>query len=58
MGEIVNYMQLDSARLEHVAHNIHTVWDGMLQVRGFWDYLESVFHCNEFMGLLVFCLWS
>lgn len=32
MGEIVNYMQLDTSRLEQVAHNIHTVWDGALQV--------------------------
>jgi hypothetical protein len=32
MGEIVNYMQLDTARLEHVVHSIHTVWDGALQV--------------------------
>ena len=32
MGEIVNYMQLDTARLEQVVHSIHTVWDGALQV--------------------------
>lgn len=32
MGEVVNYMQLDTSRLEQVAHNIHTVWDGALQV--------------------------
>lgn len=29
----MNYMQLDTNRLEHVAHSIHTVWDGALQVR-------------------------
>jgi len=33
MGEIMNYMQLDAGRLEQVAHSIHTVWDGALQVR-------------------------
>lgn len=32
MGEIVNYMQLDTGRLEHVAQSIHIVWDGALQV--------------------------
>jgi hypothetical protein len=32
MGEVVNYMQLDTARLEHVVHSIHTTWDGALQV--------------------------
>lgn len=35
MGEVVNYMQLDTARLEHVVHSIHTTWDGALQVRMF-----------------------
>jgi hypothetical protein len=35
MGEVVNYMQLDTARLEHVVHSIHTTWDGALQVRKF-----------------------
>ena len=34
MGEIMNYMQLDAGRLEQVAHSIHTVWDGALQVIG------------------------
>ena len=33
MGSIVNYMQLDTSRLESVVHSIHTVWDGALQVR-------------------------
>lgn len=33
MGEIVNYMQIDTGRLEYVAGSIHTVWDGIFQVR-------------------------
>ena len=33
VGQIVNYMQLDTARMEYVAGSIHTVWDGLLQVR-------------------------
>jgi hypothetical protein len=32
MGEMVNYMQIDTGRLEYVAGSIHTVWDGILQV--------------------------
>lgn len=32
MGEIVNYMQLDTGRMEYVASSIHTIWDGILQV--------------------------
>lgn len=32
VGEIVNYMQLDTSRLEYVAVSIHVVWDGLLQV--------------------------
>ena len=35
MGEVVNYMQLDSSRLEYVASSIHVVWDGLLQVVGY-----------------------
>ena len=34
MGEIVNYMQLDTDRMEYVASSIHVVWDGILQVSG------------------------
>ena len=34
MGEIVNYMQLDTDRMEYVASSIHVVWDGILQVNG------------------------
>lgn len=32
MGEIVNYMQLDTGRMEYVASSIHVIWDGILQV--------------------------
>eukprot|EP01041_Mallomonas_annulata_P007378 gene7377-15065_t len=34
-GEIVNYMQLDTSRMEAVANTIHIAWDGLLQVTGF-----------------------
>jgi hypothetical protein len=34
-GEIINYMQLDTNRLEQVAGSIHTVWDGLLQIIGY-----------------------
>lgn len=32
MGEIVNYMQLDTSRIEQVISTIHVCWDGPLQV--------------------------
>lgn len=32
MGEIVNYMQLDTSRMEQVIGTIHVCWDGPLQV--------------------------
>jgi len=35
MGEIVNYMQIDTGRLEYAAGTIHTVWDGLLQIAGY-----------------------
>ena len=28
----MNYMQLDTTRMEYAAGSIHTVWDGLLQV--------------------------
>lgn len=35
VGEIVNFMQLDTNRMEYVASSIHIVWDGLLQVVGY-----------------------
>ena len=35
MGEIVNYMQIDTGRLKYAAGTIHTVWDGLLQIAGY-----------------------
>jgi hypothetical protein len=32
MGEIVNYMQLDTTRMESVIGTVHVIWDGPLQV--------------------------
>ena len=31
-GDIVNYMQLDTSRVESLAISLHTLWDGALQV--------------------------
>eukprot|EP01033_Poteriospumella_lacustris_P022288 gene22288-16719_t len=35
LGEIVNYMQIDTARLEYVTGSIHTLWDGLFQIMGY-----------------------
>ena len=35
VGEIVNYMQTDTSRMEQVAGTIHTLWDGLFQVIGY-----------------------
>lgn len=35
IGEIVNYSQLDTSRMEQVASSIHILWDGSFQVIGY-----------------------
>lgn len=34
-GEILNYMQMDTTRIENVAVSIHIIWDGLLQIVGY-----------------------
>ena len=48
VGEIVNYIQIDTNRMEQVAGTIHVVWDGIFQIVG---YTSLLFH---FIGPSVF----
>lgn len=51
-GEIVNYMQLDTGRMEQVAGSIHTVWDGLFQIFGYTALLLYFLGPAVFAGVL------
>lgn len=51
-GEIVNYMQIDTSRLETVAGTIHTVWDGLYQIAGYTSLLLFFLGPSVFAGIL------
>ncbi|RYG70088.1 hypothetical protein EON64_01135 [archaeon] len=51
VGEIVNYMQIDTTRLEYVASTIHTVWDGLLQIFGYTCLLLYFLGPSVFAGI-------
>jgi ABC-type multidrug transport system fused ATPase/permease subunit len=50
-GEIANYIQLDTNRLEQVAGSIHTVWDGILQIVGYTSLLLAFLGPSVFAGI-------
>lgn len=51
IGEIVNYMQIDTNRMEQVAGTIHVVWDGMLQIVGYTSLLLYFLGPSVFAGI-------
>lgn len=51
VGEIVNYMQLDTNRMEQVAGTIHTLWDGFFQVFGYTGLLLYTLGPSVFAGI-------
>ena len=51
VGEIVNYMQLDTNRMEQVAGSIHTLWDGLFQVIGYTSLLLYYLGPSVFAGI-------
>ncbi|KAJ1437218.1 hypothetical protein B484DRAFT_416639 [Ochromonadaceae sp. CCMP2298] len=51
LGEVVNYMQLDTSRMEYVAGTIHTVWDGLLQIIGYTGLLLWFLGPSMFAGI-------
>jgi len=50
-GDIVNYMQVDTNRIESVANSIHTLWDGLLQVIGYTSLLVMVLGPSVLAGI-------
>ena len=51
IGEIVNYMQIDTNRMEQVAGTIHVVWDGLLQIFGYTGLLLYFLGPSVFAGI-------
>ena len=51
IGEIVNYMQLDTNRMEQLFGTIHTVWDGFFQVIGYTGLLLYFLGPSVFAGI-------
>lgn len=51
IGEIVNYMQLDTARIEQVASSVHILWDGLFQVVGYTCLLLHFLGPSVFAGI-------
>ena len=49
---MVNYMQLDTARMEYVAGSIHTLWDGLLQMTGYTALLLHFLGPSVLAGIL------
>jgi len=56
MGEIVNYMQLDTNRMEQVIGTIHVCWDGPLQVFGYTALLLKFLGPSVFAGIATLLL--
>ena len=52
IGEIVNFSQLDTSRMEGVASSIHILWDGSLQVIGYTLLLLHFLGPAVFAGIL------
>jgi ABC-type multidrug transport system fused ATPase/permease subunit len=51
VGEIVNYMQIDTNRMEQVAGTIHVVWDGLFQIIGYTGLLLYFLGPSVFAGI-------
>ena len=51
VGEIVNYMQVDTDRMEQVAGTIHTLWDGLFQILGYTSLLLYCLGPSVFAGI-------
>jgi ABC-type multidrug transport system fused ATPase/permease subunit len=52
VGDIVNYMQLDSNRLEALATSVHIIWDGVFQVVGYTGLLLHFLGPSVFAGII------
>lgn len=53
LGELVNLMQVDAAKIEAFVPQMHVLWDGMLQIIGYMAILYSIIGWPCFAGLAV-----
>ncbi|EKU21724.1 multidrug-resistance like protein isoform q, partial [Nannochloropsis gaditana CCMP526] len=53
VGEIVNMMQLDAARLEGVASSVHTLWNGLLDIVVYMAMLVACMGPSMLAGILI-----
>ena len=53
LGEIVNLMQVDAAKIEAFIIQIHTLWDGLLQIFGYMIILGNLLGWPCIIGLLL-----
>lgn len=56
VGEIVNMMQLDAARLENVASSLHTTWTGAMDILGYTALLLACMGPSMFVGIAIMIL--
>lgn len=53
LGELVNLMQVDAAKIEALVPQLHVLWDGMLQIVGYMTILYTLIGWPCFAGLVV-----
>lgn len=53
VGEIVNYLQIDTNRMEYVAGSVHVLWDSIFQVCGYMLLLMQFLGPSSLGGLAV-----
>ena len=51
LGEIINLMQLDAAKIEVFFTQVQSLWDGVLQIIGYSFILFSIIGWSSFIGL-------
>jgi ATP-binding cassette subfamily C (CFTR/MRP) protein 1 len=56
LGELVNLMQVDAAKLEMFVPQIHVLWDGMFQIVGYMAILYTLIGWPCFAGLALMVL--
>lgn len=53
LGEIVNLMQVDAAKIEAFMIQIHVLWDGLFQIAGYMVILGNLLGWTCIIGLLI-----
>lgn len=53
LGELVNLMQVDAAKIEAFVPQFHVLWDGLLQITGYMAILYTLIGWPCFAGLVI-----